>query len=192
MDIYCESKTFEKADFTKQALPKGEYENCIFSNCDFSDSDLSERRFLSCEFIECNLSLAKLNKTALQEINFKNCKMLGLKFEDCDDFILSFIFDNCILNHSSFYKLKIKKTIFRNSQMQEVDFLGSDLAGATFDNCELTKAIFEHTNLEKADFRTSYNYSFDLDANQVKKAKFSLSGVPGLLQKYDIEIDLTN
>lgn len=118
--------------------------------------------------------------------------MLGLRFEDCNKFSLSFNFDNCSLNHSSFYQTKIKKTLFRNSQLHEVDFTECDLTSAVFNNCDLTRATFENTIIEKADFRTSFNYSIDLEINRVKKARFSLTGITGLLDKYDIEIDRTN
>ena len=115
--------------------------------------------------------------------------MLGLRFENCNAFGLSFSFDNCQLNHSSFYKTKIKRTVFKNSQLHEVDFTACDLTNTLFDNCDLKGAIFENTNIEKADFRTSCNYSLDPEINRIKKAKFSISGVSGLLDKYDIEIE---
>ena len=47
----------------------------------------------------------------------------------------------------------------------------------------------ENSNLEKADFRTAANYSFNPELNKMKKTRFSLSGLPGLLAKYDIEIE---
>ncbi len=115
--------------------------------------------------------------------------MLGLRFDTCNEFGLSFSFDNCQLNHSSFYKTKIKKTIFKKSQLQETDFAESDLTSAVFDNCNLMQTIFDSTILEKADFRTSYNYSIDPETNRIKKAKFSILGVSGLLNKYDIVIE---
>jgi uncharacterized protein YjbI with pentapeptide repeats len=115
--------------------------------------------------------------------------MLGLHFQDCNPFLLSFVFENCTLNLSSFYKLKLKKTSFKNSGLQEVDFSETDLSGSAFENCDLAKATFDQTNLEKADFRTSYNYSIDPELNRIKKAKFSLSGIIGLLNRYDIDVD---
>lgn len=115
--------------------------------------------------------------------------MLGLRFDDCSDFGLSFSFEGCTLNHSSFYKTKIKKTIFKNSQLQECDFSEADLTQAVFTNCDLKNAHFESTVLEKADLRTAYNYSINPELNKIKKAKFSASGIAGLLDKYDIEID---
>jgi uncharacterized protein YjbI with pentapeptide repeats len=163
-----------------------------FSNCDFSDTDLSEIKFIDCEFIGCNVSLANLSKTVFRDIRFVNCKMLGLPFYTCSEFGLAFSFDNCNLSHSSFYKTKIKKTVFKNSQLEEVDFTDCDLTNSSLENCKLTRARFENTTLERVDFRTSYDYSIDPEINRIKKAKFSLAQVTGLLAKYDIEIDNAN
>jgi uncharacterized protein YjbI with pentapeptide repeats len=94
-----------------------------------------------------------------------------------------------LLNHSSFYQTKIKKTIFKNTQLQETDFTECDLTGSVFGHCDFTRAVFENTIMEKADFRTSYSYSIDPARNRIKRAKFSLDQISGLLDKYDIEID---
>ena len=64
-----------------------------------------------------------------------------------------------------------------------------NLTNATFNNCDLIGSIFKTTILEKTDFRTSFNYSIDPEINRIKKAKFSLQGVIGLLGKYQIEIE---
>src|SRR5690606_38939740 len=100
-----------------------------------------------------------------------------------------FSFEGCTLNHSSFYKIKIKKTVFKNSRLQETDFSECDLTSAMFDNCDLTQAVFDQTILEKDDIRNAYNYTINPKINQIKKARFSISGLPGLLGKYDIEIE---
>jgi len=83
----------------------------------------------------------------------------------------------------------LKKTRFVNCTVSETDFTESNLSNAVFDQCDLTRAIFIHSNLEKADFRTSFNYSIDPGMNRMSKARFSLAGVAGLLDKYDIEVD---
>jgi uncharacterized protein YjbI with pentapeptide repeats len=114
--------------------------------------------------------------------------MLGLQLENCNDFGLSFSFENCQLNHSTFFQMNIKKTIFRDCQLREIDFSETNLSDAIFDNCDLAQAIFTNTILEKADFRTAYHYSIDPENNRLKKAKFSLLGVSGLLDRYDIVI----
>ena len=111
-----------------------------------------------------------------------------LQTQDYYPFGLSFGFEGGQLDQSSFYRTKLKKTVFKNIQLKEVDLTECDLASAVFDHCDLAGATFENTILEKADLRTSFNYSIDPERNRVKKAKFSLQGLPGLLNKYDIEI----
>jgi uncharacterized protein YjbI with pentapeptide repeats len=182
---YIEDQTFSRID----SLTKGEYENCSFNSCNFAEMDLSEFIFTNCIFNSSNLSMVKLNKTAFRDVKFKDCKMLGLRYENCNEFGLSFSFDACQLNHSSFYKTKIKKTLFKNSDLLETDFTEADLTAAIFENCDLSKAIFDQTILEKADFRTSFNYTLDPENNRIKKAKFSISGILGLMHKYDIEVE---
>jgi uncharacterized protein YjbI with pentapeptide repeats len=98
-------------------------------------------------------------------------------------------FENCNLSHSSFFKTNFRKNLFKNLKLHEVDFTESDLSGSVFDNCDFNRATFENTNLEKSDFRSSFNYSIEPEKNRIRKAIFSLSGIPGLLGKYDIEID---
>ncbi len=80
-------------------------------------------------------------------------------------------------------------TLFKNSQLQGIDFTETDLTSAVFDNCDLSQAIFDLSILEKADFRTAYNYSINPENNRLKKAKFSVLGLSGLLDNYDIEIE---
>jgi fluoroquinolone resistance protein len=185
---YIADQNFERIDYKTSFLPKGEYDNCHFVNCDFSGSDLSDTRFLDCIFTGCNLSVSKIHKTSFRDVRFRECKMMGLRFDTCDKFAISIEFDTCTLDHSSFYQLGLKKTIFRNSTLREVDFTGADLSSSVIDNCDLKLALFENTILEKADLRRSYNYSIDPTTNKIRRAKFSLASVPGLLDKFDIDI----
>ena len=187
--VYFVEKEYKGVDFATQPLLIGEYESCVFSNCNFANSDLSKLIFIECEFDSCNFSAAKMQNTSFQNAQFKDCKLLGLHFEDCNSFLLSMNFTGCQINFSSFYKLSLKQSIFKDCFLQEVDFSGSNLSGSVFDNCDLSRAIFENTILEKADFRTSFNFSIDPELNKITKAKFSMQGLTGLLNKYDIEIE---
>jgi len=186
---YIQNKTLERGDFTQRSLAKGEYEACVFINCDFSNSDLSGNKFVDCEFTSCNLSSASLAGTTFQDVTFNKSKMLGFQFENYNQFIMPFNFENCILDHSSFFRSKIKGIVFKDSQLRQVDFTECDLTSAIFDHCDLAGAIFDHSFIEKADLRTSFNYSIDPEINRIKKAKFSSQGIAGLLDKFDIEID---
>lgn len=189
MNNHCvEDQSYIKINFKETVLVKGEYENCIFKTSDFSDTDLSNVKFISCKFDYCNLSMALLGNTAFKNVTFSNSKMLGLRFDHCSQMAFEITVDNCILNHCSFYKIKLRNTVITSSHFEEADFTEADLTAVVFDKCNLQKAVFENTILEKADFTTSYNYSLDPEMNRMKKAKFSLNGIGGLLQKYHIEI----
>lgn len=185
---YFEDKTFDKRNGSAQNLEKGEYENCRFTNCDFSEADFNEFQFSDCDFVDCNLSLSKVQKTAFRDVRFNNCKMLGVHFDGCNTFGLQFAFSSCILNHSTFYKLNLKKAAFKHCQLVETDFTETDLSSALFDECDLTGATFYYTNLEKANLRTARNYSIDPEQNRIAKAQFSLPEIHGLLHKYGIVI----
>jgi uncharacterized protein YjbI with pentapeptide repeats len=187
--VYIQDKNFEKEDFSNKELAIADYENCIFNNCNLSNADLSKRVFLDCEFIFCNLSSVKLQKAAFKTVKFRDCKLLGLHFEDCDDFLFEVGFENCQLNLSSFYKMKIKRTSFKNCDLSEVDLTETDMTSSVLNNCDLVGTKFENTILEKTDLRTSFNYSINPEMNKIKKAKFSIHGIAGLLDKYDIEIE---
>jgi len=82
----------------------------------------------------------------------------------------------------------MKATQFRKCSLQEVDFIEADLSVALFDDCDMSGAMFEDTILEKADFRSASNYTIDPEINRIKKAKFSIPDVIGLLGKFDIKI----
>jgi uncharacterized protein YjbI with pentapeptide repeats len=79
--------------------------------------------------------------------------------------------------------------VFRNTQLHETDFTECDLTSSVFDSCDLAGATFDNSILEKADFSSAFNFSINPELNRIKKAKFALSGVLGLLNKYDIVIE---
>ena len=115
--------------------------------------------------------------------------MLGLDFEKSNDFAFEIKIDNCQLNHASFYRKNIAKTVFKQSKMQSVDFTECDLSVSIFNDCDLLNATFLNTNLEKVDFRNSKNFTIDPENNRIKGARFSLQSVDGLLSKYQIKIE---
>lgn len=182
-------KTFEGEDFSVKGLPKGEYDNCTFVRCNFSRTDLSGTDFFECDFSYCDLSMAKPVNTGFQDVVFKDCKLLGIPFDGCNDFLLAFRFENCSLDFSTFYKLKLKAIRFKDCNLEGVDFTECDLRDSVFEDCDLTGAVFENTILENADLRTAFNFSIDPEINHLRKAKFSLQGASGLLGKYGIVLE---
>lgn len=166
-----------------------DFENCRFVSCDLSEKDISGINFSNCEFSSCNLSMVRMNKTSFHTVVFNDCKMLGLFFDQCNPFGLTFSFNNCILNDSSFYKTKLKGVGFRNCQLIETDFTQTDLSSGSFSGSNLAGAHFEQSNLEKCDFRTAIHYSINPTINRIKKASFSKEDIHGLLSCFDLSIE---
>jgi uncharacterized protein YjbI with pentapeptide repeats len=182
-------KTFEKLIRPDARIGGREFDGCIFRNCDFSNSVFSECAFIDCEFIDCNLSMVKLPATWMKTVSFKDSKLLGIRFDECEDFLFNVGFRDCILDYSWFINKKMPKTGFMNCTLKGVNFSGCDLTSSDFANANLDGAVFDNTILKSADFTTAYNYKIDPEVNPMPKAKFSASGIPGLLDKYDIKIE---
>lgn len=185
---YKHNESFEKENYAELRLDCNEYEGCVFNTCSFVKADLSSVNFISCKFNNSDISLANISNTAFKDCVFENCKLVGLDFSSCNDFLFEIQFFACVLDYSVFIKKKLKKTTFSDSSLKEVDFSDCDLSNAGFDNCNLENAIFHYCNLEKTNFTTSYNYTINPEQNRMRGAKFSLQGLPGLLTKYNIEI----
>ena len=143
---------------------------------------------MDCEFYDCNLSMTKLKGSGLKTVDFINCKLLGIQFNECDDFLFNVSFEECVLDYASFANKKMLKTNFLNSSIKEVTFIGANLSNSIFENSNLDGSIFNDTQLSAVDFSSAYNYKIDPEFNPMKKAKFSREGIFGLLEKYDLVI----
>ena len=180
---------FEKENYSGTKIKGYEYDNCTFHNCDFSNSSFSDCKFRNCKFDACNLSMMKLVGTSLNNIHYKDCKILGVIFSDCHEFLFSPQFQNCILDYASFMDRKMNKTKFNGSSMKDVNFFRADLTGCSFEGCNLEGAVFNGTVLNNTDFVTASNYTIDPELNKLKGARFSRYGVERLLDKYGIIIE---
>ncbi|HZL09559.1 MAG TPA: pentapeptide repeat-containing protein [Prolixibacteraceae bacterium] len=189
IEKWNDDQVYTNINYSAQKLIQTEFDKCKFENCDFSDADLSESDFVSCRFENCNFSNARLSGTGMKDVHFIECKLIGMSFAACSDFLFSVNFQKCVLDYAVFAEKKMKKTKFVDCSLKEVDFSGTDLSLSDFHHCDLLQTVFHRTNLEKADFRTAKNYSMDPEANRIKKAKFSYTGIIGLLGKYKIELE---
>ncbi|MEQ8626486.1 pentapeptide repeat-containing protein [Ekhidna sp.] len=179
-------KKFEKLE---ELSNRDEYEGCTFLNCNLANGNFSTTRFIECEFVDCNLSNVLISETSFREVTFRNCKMIGIQFDTCNQLLFEASFESCQLDHSVFFQMKLKQAHFMNCQLVETDFSETDLSSSKLVGCDLSGAKFDHTNLEKADLTRSFNFMIDPETNSISQAKISLSQLPGLLAKYNLEIN---
>lgn len=182
---FIDDQDFDQAE----QLEIGEFENCRFKNCAFAEADFSGFVFSESTFEDCDLSNATVRNAAFRGVHFKNCKLLGLRFDEVNTFGLALDFEDCQLEFASFYGLKIGSTVFKNCLLSEAEFVGADCTSAIFDGCDLRLATFENTKLDGADFRTAIGFEIDPEKNTIRKARFSRLGLAGLLAKYRLEIE---
>ena len=173
-----------------QLLAAGnDFELYYFINCDFGEANLARFRFADCLFERCNLAAARLSDTALQNVAFLDCKLLGVPFSACRDMLYSVHFERCQLGYASFAGRKMPGTRFEHCSCPETDFTNADLSQAVFAHCQLPRAVFHDTKLPGADFTTASEFTIDPEANPLLGARFALAGLPGLLGKYGLVVE---
>jgi len=183
-----ENQEFENIDYSFKSLTNEEFYDCNFTACNFTETDLAGTTFEDCIFKDCNFSQINTQGLAFRTVEFKDCKILGVDFSKCNKLTLSFKFENCILDYSTFYGLKAKGTQFINCSLREVDFTDADFNASVFKSSDLARAVFYNTYLSEADFRGAKNLILDPEINRIKKAKFNSSQLEGLLYKHQLDV----
>src|SRR5690606_5322754 len=154
-------RVFEKLVSFDAKVSNREFDGCTFKNCEFSNAVFSQCTFIDCTFLDCNLSMAKLPATSLKTVTFKDCKLLGIRFDECDDFLFNVGFIDSALDYSWFTVKKMPKTNFTNCSVKGVNFSNCDLTGSDFSGANLDGAVFDNTVLKSADFQTAHHYKID-------------------------------
>lgn len=186
---FFRQETIDKRNYAGTEFFDTIFEECIFTNCDFSECRFSRSRFVDCFFTDCNWSMAKLGDCGVQNASFRECKLLGVDFSETGAFLFSVKFESCVLDFASFAGKKMPDTPFLQSSLKQTVFIQADLAGSRFDGCDLDGAIFDETVLTGADFTAARHYAIDPERNMLRKAKFSVHGLPGLLLRYGIRVE---
>ena len=166
-----------------------EFDEYHFVSCDFSGADFSGIRFSECLFERCNLSAVRLAGTALQNVAFNECKLMGLQFTACRDMLFGVHFDQCQLRYASFAGRTMPGTRLMGCNLDEADFADADFSGAVFSDCSLAGAVFQNTRLTGADFSTATGFTIDPETNPLLGARFTVHGLLGVVAKYGLVIE---
>lgn len=184
MEYY--NQLFDDPESIPERWISQEFEECTFRKLDLSRMAFSGSSLVNCRFEACNLSGIELKNTKLYDISFINCKLAHVDFGSCNAFGFHVDFQECVLDYTVFLNRKLKKSHFIDCSLKEAYFLKCDLTGTAFKHCNLELTKFEDNNLTQVDFASSYNMEINPDSNKLKKARFSLESLPGLLTKHDL------
>ena len=97
-------------------------------------------------------------------------------------------FEDSNLSYGNFIGLKMKKNIFSNCILNDVDFSQTDLSESDFKGSDLLNTRFHDTTLLKANFQGAKNYQIDPILNKVRGAKFTMPEALGLLNGLGVVI----
>lgn len=182
-----ENKDLQGIKFQNNML-SAEYYNCRFSSCDFSHLSLFDIYFENCVFDNCDFTLVQF-KCALRDVVFTNSKLIGTNFSELNKCSGGIDFIGSCLDYAAFTTTTIKKTRFEDCKITEAAFNQTILTGSVFKNCELTDTSFAGANLERVDFTTAFNYTINPNTCKLKKTKFSVPEIKGLVAHLDIIIE---
>ena len=113
MTDYFLDTEYDGIVYPKEGLNHKDFERCTFSNCDFSQCTFVAITFIDCVFEECNFNSAKINYVAFRTAAFNGCQIKDVNFAMCDKLIFDISFNNCTLDFSKFFALKLKNTILQ-------------------------------------------------------------------------------
>jgi uncharacterized protein YjbI with pentapeptide repeats len=184
--------TFKNIDLSGKSIVEKEFDCCTFSECDFSEATFDRCNFVDCHFIKCNLSVVNIAYSKFSEIQFDECKVIGIDWtkSSWSRFVSEapIKFHKCVLNDSSFFGLEMQSLQMDECKVHDVDFRDANMNEGNFSYSDFSHSLFNKTNLSGADFTEASNYDIDISNNNVKGAKFSRLEAVRLLEYLGLEL----
>lgn len=172
------------------------FEDCLFEDCRFQEITLRGCRFTGCHFSRCRLGGLTFDNVQAMGNSLEECVVLGVDWSSLVDprkQDLGFLpFDSlarCTLHHCVFFHLDLRKFSFTGCDLTGSFFEGCRLHAADFSRCLLQSTAFSHNDLTGADFRHATGYSFSVESNRMKDAKFSMPDAMNLLYGLGLQIE---
>ncbi len=196
VDEYSEeeyrSQKFERLAVQDERIAYKDFDECVFQDCTFQGTHFDGCRFLHCTFKNCDIQLIHVKDCTLVNAIFEDSRVIGVNWTEAfwpeRGLCTSLHFFRCVLNHSTFMGLPLKKMTFQECIARDVDFAEANLTLADCTSTDFSQSRFFHTNLTQADLSGARNYVIAAHLNTLKKTKFSLPDAIALLYSLDIEL----
>jgi fluoroquinolone resistance protein len=191
-DAYLEQR-FADLVLEEATVEGVEFERCHFSTCRFRATAFRACKFIECTFEMCDLSMIGVVSSRFTNTRFADCKIIGVNWTDASSLnalTTSMVFQRCNISYSHFAELDLKGLQVLECEAREVDFTEARLQRACFTGTDLAGARFSRTDLREANFVSAKNYAIDPTQNKVKKARFALPEVIGLLAAFDVVVEV--
>ena len=164
------------------------FEACVFEGVDWSGKDLRGARFEECTFVACDLSNMRTLGLGLQDVTFRESKLVGFDFASCNALGFRVHMEDCIADAVNGEATDFRNVTWKGGRAHGADFTGANLEGLAFDGVDLTGALFGQTKLAGADFRTATGWRIRPDENRIRGAKFRRDDLSGLVEGWDLDL----
>ena len=129
------------------------FEYVIFKNCIFKNIQFENCIFLGCEFLDCTF----LN-TKFKEDEFFNFNLESIAY-----------FSNSSFHNCIFDKTNLRKSIFQQNKIKNIQFILCNLKKSIFDKDEIESIYFSDCNLKSFSMINSKVYKLEFDDEFVTK-----------------------
>jgi fluoroquinolone resistance protein len=179
-DDLIEGKVFRDLDFRGGEISDKIFRECTFTNVTFAEARLRECRLEDCAVLLSDWTMAKVYGTAMRGVKFAGCKLMGIDWSDGHR-SLDASFKECVLDYSSFARIDLRKSVFTDCRMLEVNFSEANLTEADFSGSNLDRSRFQKTNLSRANLAGATNLVLNPAENKVKGAVIALDAAVGIV-----------
>jgi uncharacterized protein YjbI with pentapeptide repeats len=183
--------TFRQLVLDRQALTGKDFDACTFESCSFQEAEVVGCAFRDVRFVGCSLAAVKLTNSRIAGVTFTRSKVIGVDWTAAQWSSVGtpIVFEEeCTLDYSVFFGLKLKRSVFRDCSAREVDFTEADLSGSDFSGTDLSGARFHHTKLRTAHLEGAVGYLIDPTTNDLAGARVSLPEAGSLIRALGITI----
>jgi fluoroquinolone resistance protein len=186
------SKHFKNMVLKDETVASAVFEECEFRDCNFSGTSFSKCKFSDCSFVNCNLSNLGLAETKIFNVEFSECKAMGLDWSKAKwpRFTVppQIKFQKSIISESSFFGLHLEELVIEDCKAHSVDFRDGNFTRSNFSHSDFAHSFFGKTILVEVDFTEAFNYDIDILDNNIERAKFSRHEAVNLLNRLGIEL----
>ena len=186
-DDLIEGKIFRDLDFRGGEIAEKVFRDCTFTNVIFAEARLRECRFEDCVVGLSDWTMAKVYGTAMRGVKFEGSKLMGIDWSDGHR-SLDATFKECVLDYCSFVRIDLRKSVFKDCRMLEVNFCEANLTEADFSGSNLDRCRFHQTNLSRANLAGATNVRLNPTENKVKGATISLDAAIGVVTAMGIHV----
>jgi fluoroquinolone resistance protein len=173
VDDLIEGKVIRDLDFRGGEISEKVFRDCTFTNVIFAEVRLRECRFEDCVVSLSDWTMAKVFGTGMRSVKFEGSKLMGIDWSDGHR-SLDASFKECVLDYCSFVRIDLRKSVFKDCRMIEVNFSEANLTETDFSGSNLDRSQFHQTNLSRANLAGATNVRLNPTENKVKGATLSL------------------